>query len=111
MPEAFIRGLTTASIQGRAQVIPDRECDIHSPGNLVFYLDGAHSPESMEVCANWFSHAVKEDDGHQRGSCNQKLDDSRASSELIHNSPRDSSRNDTAQVKFGNKVKYAFLTC
>ncbi|KAK6149106.1 hypothetical protein DH2020_016631 [Rehmannia glutinosa] len=30
-------------------------------GDLVFYLDGAHSPESMEACATWFSSAVKED--------------------------------------------------
>ena len=27
----------------------------------MFFLDGAHSPESMEACARWFSHAVKED--------------------------------------------------
>lgn len=27
----------------------------------MFFLDGAHSPESMEVCARWFSDAVKED--------------------------------------------------
>lgn len=29
-------------------------------GKLVFYLDGAHSPESMEACAKWFSSATKE---------------------------------------------------
>lgn len=28
-------------------------------GELTFYLDGAHSPESMEVCARWFSGAAK----------------------------------------------------
>lgn len=32
----------------------------NTSGNLVFYLDGAHSPESMEACAKWFSSAVKE---------------------------------------------------
>lgn len=26
----------------------------------MFYLDGAHSPESMEICARWFSLATKE---------------------------------------------------
>lgn len=31
-----------------------------SSGDLIFYLDGAHSPESMEVCARWFSSAVQE---------------------------------------------------
>ncbi|CAA0812795.1 Folylpolyglutamate synthase [Striga hermonthica] len=33
-------------------------------GDLVFYLDGAHSPESMEACAGWFSSAVKENQNH-----------------------------------------------
>ncbi|CAA7054142.1 unnamed protein product [Microthlaspi erraticum] len=56
LPEPFIRGLATASMQGRAQVIPDQT------GNLVFYLDGAHTPESMEACAKWFSLAVVGDE-------------------------------------------------
>ncbi|KAF5810583.1 putative tetrahydrofolate synthase [Helianthus annuus] len=67
LPEPYIKGLTTASLQGRAQIIADRACDNQSQGDLVFYLDGAHSPESMEVCANWFSLAVKED--RERESC------------------------------------------
>jgi len=29
--------------------------------SLVFYLDGAHSPESMEICAKWFSHVTNDD--------------------------------------------------
>ncbi|KAL1096072.1 hypothetical protein V6Z11_D06G199700 [Gossypium hirsutum] len=57
LPEPFIMGLTTASLQGRAQIVPD----IESPGNLVFYLDGAHSPESMEACARWFSLCTRDD--------------------------------------------------
>ncbi|XP_042503602.1 folylpolyglutamate synthase-like isoform X2 [Macadamia integrifolia] len=57
LPEQFVRGLTTASLQGRAQIIID-PC-IRS-GDLVFYLDGAHSPESMEVCAKWFCHTIKD---------------------------------------------------
>ncbi|KAI7735075.1 hypothetical protein M8C21_004944, partial [Ambrosia artemisiifolia] len=68
LPEPFIKGLTTASLQGRAQIITDRVCNIQSQGDLVFYLDGAHSPESMEVCANWFSHAIKEDNEQERCS-------------------------------------------
>ncbi|KAJ0718807.1 putative tetrahydrofolate synthase [Helianthus annuus] len=67
LPEPYIKGLTTASLQGRAQIIADRACDNQSQRDLVFYLDGAHSPESMEVCANWFSLAVKED--HEQESC------------------------------------------
>ncbi|XP_043716524.1 folylpolyglutamate synthase-like isoform X2 [Telopea speciosissima] len=57
LPEQFVRGLTTASLQGRAQIISDPYV---GSGNLVFYLDGAHSPESMEVCARWFCLAIKD---------------------------------------------------
>ncbi|GMN41419.1 hypothetical protein TIFTF001_010641 [Ficus carica] len=60
LPEQFIKGLTTASLHGRAQIIPDRSIDFQSPRDLVFYLDGAHTPESMEVCARWFSLSIKE---------------------------------------------------
>jgi folylpolyglutamate synthase len=50
-------------LQGRAQVVPDslvssEEKDQNN--SLVFYLDGAHSPESMEICAKWFSNVTKE---------------------------------------------------
>ncbi|KAM7270941.1 hypothetical protein ACFE04_030155 [Oxalis oulophora] len=64
LPEQFIKGLTTASLQGRAQIVPD-QFDSQSPGNLMFYLDGAHSPESMEICGRWFSLAIKDDYHHQ----------------------------------------------
>ncbi|XP_010552856.1 PREDICTED: folylpolyglutamate synthase [Tarenaya hassleriana] len=59
LPEQFIKGLSTASLQGRAQVVPDQFTESGNEGDLVFYLDGAHSPESMEACAKWFSLAVK----------------------------------------------------
>ncbi|KAL8218136.1 hypothetical protein R6Q57_021509 [Mikania cordata] len=68
LPEPFIKGLTTASLQGRAQIIVDKACDFQRQGDLVFYLDGAHTPESMEVCANWFTLAIKEDQGQERCS-------------------------------------------
>uniref|UniRef100_A0A1D1Y9J7 Folylpolyglutamate synthase n=2 Tax=Anthurium amnicola TaxID=1678845 RepID=A0A1D1Y9J7_9ARAE len=87
LPEQFIRGLTASSLQGRAQVIPDPYVSIQSPVNsnfrpLVFYLDGAHSPESMEMCAKWFSRVIKEDGqhkssreewSHENGNCKQIL--------------------------------------
>ncbi|KAK7339851.1 hypothetical protein VNO77_20537 [Canavalia gladiata] len=67
LPDEFIRGLSAAHFSGRAQIIcdssPNSDCsEIVSKncgGELIFYLDGAHSPESMEVCAKWFSNAVK----------------------------------------------------
>ncbi|KAI8564087.1 hypothetical protein RHMOL_Rhmol03G0155300 [Rhododendron molle] len=73
LPEHFIKGLTMATLQGRAQIVPDRFIDIESPGDLVFYLDGAHSPESMEVCAKWFSLAIKE--GNKQELRNNQQDD------------------------------------
>lgn len=69
MPEAFLRGLSTARLCGRAQIVHDTHSRHYSSsrkplesvgGELIFYLDGAHSPESMEACAKWFSSATKE---------------------------------------------------
>lgn len=67
LPKEFLRGLSTAHLSGRAQILHDplvksdtsSEPIPKSSGDLIFYLDGAHSPESMEVCARWFSNAVK----------------------------------------------------
>ncbi|KAH9608177.1 hypothetical protein KSS87_017942 [Heliosperma pusillum] len=61
LTEQFIKGLTSASFQGRAQIVADQYIVAEGYENLMFYLDGAHSPESMEVCAKWFSQAIKED--------------------------------------------------
>ncbi|KAL9232610.1 hypothetical protein vseg_007701 [Gypsophila vaccaria] len=61
LPVAFLRGLSTARLSGRAQIVHDtmpKSCDTSS-GDLTFYLDGAHSPESIDACARWFSEAVK----------------------------------------------------
>ncbi|RDX61198.1 Folylpolyglutamate synthase, partial [Mucuna pruriens] len=67
LPDEFIRGLSTAHFSGRAQVVydssPNSDCSKigskNCGGELIFYLDGAHSPESMEACANWFSNAIR----------------------------------------------------
>ncbi|XP_048321640.2 folylpolyglutamate synthase isoform X2 [Ziziphus jujuba] len=67
LPDAFLRGLSTAYISGRAQIVHDTYPTSYSSshvsgsscGDLIFYLDGAHSPESMEVCGRWFSSASK----------------------------------------------------
>ncbi|XP_074566792.1 folylpolyglutamate synthase-like [Curcuma longa] len=66
LPEQFIRGLSSANLEGRAQIIPDRVMQQQNSNNrcLTFYLDGAHSPESLEVCAKWFSTALGEDSRH-----------------------------------------------
>ncbi|XP_077238898.1 DHFS-FPGS homolog B isoform X2 [Tasmannia lanceolata] len=66
LPVQFVKGLATANLQGRAQVVPDLHFNMQNQcnpnfGGLVFFLDGAHSPESLDMCARWFSHAVKQD--------------------------------------------------
>ncbi|KAM6568216.1 hypothetical protein CsatB_016201 [Cannabis sativa] len=66
LPHAFRRGLASAHISGRAQIIHDASSNSNategSRGDLIFYLDGAHSPESVEACANWFSSSIKENE-------------------------------------------------
>lgn len=73
LPVAFLRGLSSANLPGRAQIVHDKldKCDKiseknQSSGDLIFYLDGAHSPESMEVCARWFSNAVRAEQNFPR---------------------------------------------
>ncbi|TKV93030.1 hypothetical protein SEVIR_9G200100v4 [Setaria viridis] len=65
LPDQFIKGLSSACLQGRAQIVPDpqvnSENDKDGNSSLVFYLDGAHSPESMEMCARWFAHVTNYD--------------------------------------------------
>ncbi|TVU32094.1 hypothetical protein EJB05_23812, partial [Eragrostis curvula] len=75
LPDQFIKGLSSACLQGRAQIVPDpqvnSENDKASNSKLVFYLDGAHSPESMEMCARWFAQ-VTNIDGDQPDSLGQR---------------------------------------
>ncbi|KAF9595637.1 hypothetical protein IFM89_001510 [Coptis chinensis] len=69
LPEQFVRGLANTSFEGRAQIVTDLCMD--RPGDLVFYLDGAHSPESMDMCGRWFSVATREDVQQHNGSKEQ----------------------------------------
>nr|CAB3499220.1 unnamed protein product [Digitaria exilis] len=65
LPDQFIKGLSSAYLPGRAQIVPDpqvnSENDDSDNSSLVFYLDGAHSPESMEMCARWFAYVTNND--------------------------------------------------
>ncbi|XP_034202439.1 folylpolyglutamate synthase isoform X3 [Prunus dulcis] len=99
LPEQFIKGLTaTVSLQGRAQIVPDNN---ESPEDLVFYLDGAHSPESMEICARWFSLSIKGDSQEKILSC-QPLDVSRSSHDLVQRKPDGKSRKNSTQILLFN---------
>ncbi|KAK4487834.1 hypothetical protein RD792_003570 [Penstemon davidsonii] len=94
LPDEFIKGLATASLQGRAQIVPDQLVESDNPDDLVFYLDGAHSPESMDVCAKWFSLAIKED----RNSTSKALHDSGK------RNGSGTSRQSSTQVMFFNHI-------
>ncbi|KAK6227924.1 Exostosin [Theobroma cacao] len=101
LPEQFIKGLTTASLQGRAQIVCDQFTDIESPGDLVFYLDGAHSPESMEACGRWFSLRIKE--GNQQANLNYQTQDyTESSSEVAQQQFDERYKKDTAQILLFN---------
>ncbi|URE09564.1 hypothetical protein MUK42_04561, partial [Musa troglodytarum] len=75
LPEQFVRGLSRASLEGRAQVVSDSSLGQQQNSNLgglTFYLDGAHSPESLEVCAKWFSRVTREDPSHLEEQIHKK---------------------------------------
>ncbi|KAK7372416.1 hypothetical protein VNO80_05794 [Phaseolus coccineus] len=101
LPEQFIKGLTSASLQGRAQIVPDQHIKSERSNRLVFFLDGAHSPESMEVCARWFSLAIKEYNPDQT-LFHQQLDNSKFSHEVVktHNGERVSQGKSTPILLF-----------
>eukprot|EP00262_Sarcandra_glabra_P016946 TRINITY_DN5655_c0_g1_i1.p1 TRINITY_DN5655_c0_g1~~TRINITY_DN5655_c0_g1_i1.p1 ORF type:complete len:332 (+),score=52.88 TRINITY_DN5655_c0_g1_i1:174-1169(+) len=99
LPEQFAKGLATANLQGRAQIVPDLHINMQSQsqstkanpslGKLVYYLDGAHSPESMEICARWFCHAVAEDLQQQKPLEKQPHDNWSATHSLLQNYPNE----------------------
>lgn len=45
------RGLASCNWPGRAQVL-----QVADAPNLTLFLDGAHTPESIQVCASWFAN-------------------------------------------------------
>ena len=49
LPESFKRGLAITKWPGRCQTIPDPTRD-----RVTWYLDGAHTAESLECCMQWF---------------------------------------------------------
>ena len=80
LPDTFRRGLQKTRWPGREQIVRDE----HSK-NLTFYLDGAHTEESMRTCAEWFSahiNAKRKKDG-QHDNCYN--DGKQLSSGMCHN--------------------------
>ncbi|XP_028792735.1 folylpolyglutamate synthase isoform X4 [Neltuma alba] len=101
LPEQFVKGLTTANLQGRAQIVPDQHINIESQNELLFFLDGAHSPESLEACARWFSFAVKEDN-LDHTLFHRKPDNSKFSNELVSFRDGERAKRQSAQILLFN---------
>ncbi|KAL9231390.1 hypothetical protein vseg_006624 [Gypsophila vaccaria] len=99
LPEQFIKGLQAVKFEGRAQIVADQYTDAE---DLVFYLDGAHSPESMEVCAKWFSRAIKEDDQRVASSNHQASDGSGLSLETSSGFHHSGAENSSTQILLFN---------
>ncbi|XAR66233.1 Tetrahydrofolate synthase [Bertholletia excelsa] len=98
LPKQFIKGLSMATLQGRAQIVPDHSLDTENSQDLVFYLDGAHSPESMEVCAKWFCHTIKEENKEK----NCWNNDSSASCKMVDTYSCGSPKKNSTQILLFN---------
>ncbi len=57
-------------MQARVQVVHETlEADGNSPAAMVsYFLDGAHTPESILTCARWFARASSSDAPTESGS-------------------------------------------
>ncbi|EMD40678.1 hypothetical protein CERSUDRAFT_80327 [Gelatoporia subvermispora B] len=49
LPEPFVEGLAQAKWPGRCQTVPDPK-----DTSLTWFLDGAHTIESLDCCMRWF---------------------------------------------------------
>lgn len=52
LPKEYIQGLKKAFWPGRSQIFLDTTVPVNK---LSFFLDGAHTEESMVTCADWFA--------------------------------------------------------
>lgn len=49
LPTSFMDGLKNAHWPGRCQTVPDSKL-----GAMTWFLDGAHTQESLACCLEWF---------------------------------------------------------
>lgn len=52
VPKEFIQGLTSARWPGRGQIMIRND-----KPKITWFFDGAHTAESIRVCADWFKDA------------------------------------------------------
>lgn len=59
VPEGFKKGLAHVKWPGRGQQLSIQDTNYKSKAqNTTWYLDGAHTVESLEVCADWFKDTM-----------------------------------------------------
>ncbi|KAI9271418.1 Mur ligase [Sporodiniella umbellata] len=64
VPEEFKKGLRNVSWPGRGQKLKIQDTKYASESaNATWFLDGAHTTESLQVCTKWFQEVV-EKEGH-----------------------------------------------
>jgi folylpolyglutamate synthase/dihydropteroate synthase len=63
LPEPFVAGLASTSWAGRCQSVSCADAP-----NLSFHLDGAHTPDSIQLCDDWFGQLCADDDALASGS-------------------------------------------
>jgi folylpolyglutamate synthase len=51
LPEKFVHGLQSVALQGR--------CEVRKHGNIEWYIDGAHTVDSIQATANWYHDKVR----------------------------------------------------
>lgn len=91
LPKEFLEGLSAANLNGRAQIVYDTSANESSgkkesnSGGLIFFLDGAHSPESMEACARWFSHVAKDERKFGADGVKEQVGKSSESNKILKN--------------------------
>ncbi|KAI8104349.1 hypothetical protein M9434_002907 [Picochlorum sp. BPE23] len=54
IPKEYRKGIESARWPGRAEIFDDAKED-----NITYFVDGAHTSESLAACASWFSSASK----------------------------------------------------
>lgn len=69
LPEKFVKGLETATWPGRCQTLEE--------GKITWYLDGAHTKESITETGLWFKSVAKKD-AHRVLLFNQQTRDANA---------------------------------
>lgn len=70
IPGKFVKGLETTIWEGRCQTIKN--------GNITWYVDGAHTKESITAASGWFKKTVEGSDRKKVLLFNQQSRDARA---------------------------------